>query len=180
MNRFPFARKVIMKNENLHNIKSTGYKIPDNYFESLEDAVFSKLAEENIYSRVHASGFKVPESYFELLDAKIINAVVEKDTTKIISLFSWKKVAYISGIAASLILAFNLFFTNPNQLTFDDLETASIENYLMNEDLSAYDIAPYLGANEMSSEDFVENTLNESDLEDYLLQNSDVEHLITD
>lgn len=169
-----------MENENLHNIKSTGYKTPDNYFEALEDTIFSKLAEENISSIVHSTGFKVPGSYFESLDSKILNAVEEKDTTKVISLFSWKKIAYISGIAASLILAFNLFFTNSNQLTFDDLETASIENYLMNEDLNTYDIAPYLGTNEMNSEDFVENTLNASDIEDYLLQNSDVEHLITD
>ncbi len=169
-----------MKNENLHNIKSTGYKTPDHYFESLEDAIFSKLAEESISSRVHSSGFKVPESYFESLDAKILNAVDENHKIQVISLLSWKKVAYISGIAASLILAFNLFFMNSNQLAIEDLETASIENYLMNEDLNAYDIAPYLGANELNSEDFVENTLNASELEDYLLENSNVEYLITD
>ncbi|MEZ4802458.1 MAG: hypothetical protein R2797_06765 [Gelidibacter sp.] len=169
-----------MKSKNLHTIKSTGYKTPDDYFEALEDAVFSKLNEERIASKVGSHGFKVPDNYFETLGSEILTVLNEKKSTKIISMFSWKTVASVSGIAASFILAFNLLYSNQNGLTFDDLETASIENYLMNEDMNAYDIAPYFNAEEMNSEDFVENTINASDIEDYLLQNSDVEHLITD
>jgi hypothetical protein len=167
-----------MKDHKLHNIKSTGFKTPDNYFETLDDAVFSKLAEENLSAQTNSSGFKVPENYFESIDSKILSTLDKKEDSKVISLFSWKKVAYISGVAASLILAFNLVFNNTNELTFDTLETASIENYLLNEDLSAYEIAPYLGMTELNSDNFIDNTMNASDIEDYLLQNSDIEQLI--
>jgi len=169
-----------MKNEKLHNITSTGFKIPEAYFESLEDAIFSKLAEDNISAKIDSSGFKVPNGYFETFDDKVLSSITETETVKVISLFSWKKATYISGIAASLVLAFNLLFTNSNDLTFDNLETASIEIYLINEDMDAYDIAPYLDGAELSSDDFVEKTINASDIEEYLLQNSDVENLIID
>jgi hypothetical protein len=169
-----------MKDKKLHNIKSTGFKTPDNYFETLDDAVFSKLAEENLSAQIDSSGFKVPKNYFETIDSKILSTLDKKEDSKVISLFSWKKVAYISGVAASLILAFNLVFNNTNELTFDTLETASIENYLLNEDLSAYEIAPYLGMTELNSDNFIDNTMNASDIEDYLLQNSDIEQLIID
>ena len=169
-----------MKNENLHSINSTGFKTPEDYFDSLEDAVFSKMKEQDIHSKVGLSGFKVPSDYFESFDAKVLSSMSDHKEVKVIPLFKWKKIAYISGIAASVILVFNLFFTNSNQLTFDDLETASIENYLINEDLNSYEIAPYLGTADLNSDNFVENTLNVSDIEDYLLQNSNMEYLISD
>ncbi len=169
-----------MKNNKLHNIKSTGFKTPDNYFESLEDAIYSKLAEDTLSSKINSNGFEVPEDYFETFDDKVLSAVNENDSTKVIPPFSWKKISYISGIAASLVLIFNILFTDTDELTFDDLETASIENYLLNEDLNAYEIAPYLGASELDSNDFVDTNIKSSDIEDYLIQNSDVEQLITD
>lgn len=169
-----------MKSDKLHNIKSTGFKIPETYFETIEDAIFAKLAEETLCAKIDSSGFKVPNDYFETLDAKVLTAVSETNPVKVVSLFRLKKAAYISGIAASIILAINIFSTNSNNLKFNELETASIENYLLNENLDAYDIAPYFNYSELSSDDFVENTLKASDIEDYLLQNSDVENLITD
>lgn len=169
-----------MKNKSLNNIQSTGFKTPPNYFESLDNTIFSKLDADNHLGDISASGFKVPDTYFESFDDTILNALKIEDDAKVIPLYSWKKVAYISGIAASIVLAFNLLFNQSNTVTFDNLETASIEDYLIGEDLSAYDIAPYLNPLDMNSDNFVENTINDLTLEDYLLQNSDVEHLITD
>lgn len=169
-----------MKNNKIHNIKSTGFKTPDNYFESLEETIFSKLAEEKQSVKINSTGFKVPDNYFKTFDDKVLNAIDRDDSAKVVSLFNWKKVIYISGIAASLVLAFNLLFNHSDEFTFDDIETASIENYLIDEDLSAYEIAPYLGDSELDSDDFIDNNMNAADLEDYLIQNSDVEQLITD
>lgn len=169
-----------MNNKNLNNIKSAGFKTPANYFESLDDAIFSKLEANNELGDNIASGFSVPNNYFETFDAKVLNALTKDNNPKVIPLFSIKKVAYISGIAASLVLAFALLFNKSNDVSFENLETASIEGYLMEEDITAYEIAPYLNAYEMNSDSFVENTINEATIEDYLLQNSDVEHLITD
>ncbi len=167
-----------MKNKNLHNIKSTGFKIPENYFEKIEDDIFLRLAEEKLSANIGSGGFMVPKDYFETLDAKILMGIQEKERSKVIALFDWKKIAYLSGMAASLILAFSLLFTNSNNLGFDDLETASIENYLLNENFNAYEIVPLLGVTELNSYDFMDKSMNASDIEDYLLQNSDVEQLI--
>ncbi len=171
----------IMENKNLHTITKTGFKIPVTYFDALEDAVFSKLKEDAICAKVNSSGFKVPENYFESLDVKVLSSVNNNHgKSKIISLFNWKKVAYVTGIAASIILAISLFFTNSNNFTIEDIDTASIESYLMNEELNSYDITPYLDTANINSDNFVENTLKASDIENYLLQNSDVENLISD
>lgn len=169
-----------MKDKNLNHIKSSGFKVPDQYFQSLDDVILSNVSEDNISGKFSSSGFEVPEGYFESLDSKILSSIEDKDHSKVISIFSWKKAAYISGIAASLIIAFNLFFNNSINVSFDTLETASIQNYLINEDLNAYDLAPYLSTNELESDSFVDNKMNTSDIEEYLLQNSDVEHLILD
>lgn len=157
-----------------------GFKTPDHYFGSLDAAIFSRMEEANLSSKIDCSGFKVPDGYFENLDGKIFGSIEKEETSKIASLFSWKKAAYLTGIAASVILIFNILSNTSDELTFEDLETASIESYLMNEDLNAYDIAPYLGSNEINPDDFVKTTIKTSDIEDYLLQNSDVESLITD
>ncbi len=169
-----------MKSKKLNNIKSSGYKTPDHYFESLEDTIFSRLAENRLSTKIKSSGFNAPDDYFESLDAKVLNALDRKDESKVILLFNWKKAAYISGFAASLIIAINLLLDNSADFTFDDLETASIQNYLLDEDLNAYDMVPYLGNTTLDTGDFIENRMNESEIEDYLFQNSDIEQLITD
>lgn len=169
-----------MKNKNLYNIQSAGFKTPESYFESVDNAILSKLEISKNLEDVHTNGFNVPDNYFETFDAKVLDSLTKDDSTTVISFFSRKNVVYISGIAASLVLAFTLLFSNSNDLTFENLETASIEGYLIDEDLTAYDIAPYLNAYDMNSDSFVETTINDATIEDYLLQNSDVEHLITD
>ena len=167
-----------MKNKSLHNIKSPGYQMPDGYLESLESEIFSKLSEDTIASNVQTTGFKVPTDYFETVEGRILRET-EKES-KTIPLYNWKKVAYVSGIAASIILAINLFVNNSTELTMTDIDTASIENYLMDENINAYDIAPYFNSMDLTSEDFVETKVNTSDIEAYLLQNSDFENLISD
>lgn len=169
-----------MKNKQLHNIKSTGFKTPDNYFESFDESLFLKLSENELTSNIDSSGFKVPDNYFETFDDKVKKAIDKNEAKNVFSLVNWKRLGYISGIAASIVLVFNLLLAKTNDLTFDDLETASIENYLINEELNAYEIAPYLGSSELDSDDFIDNNMKASDIEAYLLQNSDVEHLITD
>ena len=169
-----------MKGHNLHNVKSTGYKVPEGYFESLDNVIFSKISEDTVQSKVTNTGFEVPHGYFDSLEQAILESVKEDQDTNVISLINWKKIVYISGIAACVLIVFNLLFSNSNDLTFSDIDTASIENYLENEDVNAYDIAPYLNTSEINSADFVENSINASEIEDYLLQNSDVEYLISD
>lgn len=60
-----------MKKNKLHHIKSTkqGYKLPEGYFDSVEDAVFSKLSSASFPEK---EGFSTPTSYFDKIEDKIV------------------------------------------------------------------------------------------------------------
>ena len=167
-----------MKNNNLHNIKSSGFKTPDNYFESFDNTLFGNLKNADNLNTIKHSGFKVPNDYFKTIDDKILNGIEHKKETKVITLLSWRKIAYTTAVAASLMLMFNLFFNTPEKLTFESLETASIENYLAIEGLTSYELATLLTDEELNSEVFINTDISEEVLKDYLLNNANIEDLL--
>mgnify|MGYP000168009999 CR=1 FL=1 len=144
-----------MKKIDLHKIKSSGHKTPDKYFESFDDRLLSKLKEDNKLDAIKSTGFKVPNNYFETVNDKILNTINNNEETKVIPLFSWRKAAYVSAVAASLILMFNVFFNTPDEVTYESLEIASIENYLVEEDYTSYEFASLLTDDELNSEAFL-------------------------
>jgi hypothetical protein len=165
-----------MNKNNLHHIKSTGFKTPQNYFESFDDQIFNVLKKENQLEAIKTSGFKVPTDYFETFDDELISHIT--NDTKIVPLFSWKKVAYLSGIAAALVVMFSLLFNNTND--WNKIETASIENYLTEEDFSNYEIASLLTDEELTADNFTDSGFSETSLENYLLENTTIEDLLID
>ncbi len=167
-----------MKNNKLHNIKASGYKTPEHYFESFDDRLLDKLKENNTLNAIESTGFKVPGDYFETVNNKILSNLDNKDETKVVALFSWKKMGYASAVAASLILLFNVIFNTPEKVTYESLETASIENYLVEEDFTSYEFASLLTEEELNSEAFINTTISEESLEDYLLENANIEDLL--
>ncbi len=169
-----------MKNDTLHTLKTSGFKIPNAYFEDVDHAILSKVIELEIADKVDSSGFEVPADYFDALDENVLKTINENKAIKVVPLVTWRKITVVSAIAASIVLALNIFFERTTSFTFENLETASIETYLMNEDLTAYDMAPYLEASDINSENFIDMNIKASVLEDYLLENSDLEHLIED
>ncbi len=49
--------------------KQSGFSVPSNYFESLETQVFLKLGEKSL---TNERGFKVPEGYFDAVESKVL------------------------------------------------------------------------------------------------------------
>lgn len=169
-----------MKNKDLHNIKSTGFKAPDDYFSSFDEKVFSKLDSESTLNTIKKTGFKVPENYFESLQAETLLKHAERKETKVIPLFSKRNLIYISGVAAAILLLFNLsvFDKNPS---FDNLETNVVENYLMEEYFSTNDdIAALFTEDEIEQHVSIDHDFSESNIEEYLLNNADIESLLLD
>ena len=164
-----------MKNKKLHSIKSTGFKTPDNYFESFDAKLKERLAEKELIKEIDASGFKVPDNYFNTLDDNILSQLEEDKP--VIALKSRRTFYYIAGIAASLVLMFNVFFTSET-ISINDIETASIEDYLEDGDFTSYDLAALLTEDELNENNFIENQIPESTIEDYLLDNVTIEDLI--
>lgn len=161
-----------MNKGKLHKIKDSGFKTPKRYFDSLEDSIMGHIT---LNENVKDTGFEVPDSYFETLDDKILDRAGQEP--KVISLFTRRNLLFATGIAAALVLMFNLIGNN-NDFTFDDLEMTSIENYLYTEDIDTYEIASLFTEEELITDNFSENEISGEILEDYLLENAIIEDLI--
>ena len=164
-----------MKNEKLHNIKSNGFKTPENYFDSIEDKFFERLKFEENIEGVNDSGFTAPEDYFDTLEDKILSKLEDKPVVK---LNSRKNFYYIAGIAASLLLLFAIFLNNND--TTQELSAEMVETYFENSDLDSYELAELLVNADILEEDFtiVETEYKEENLESYLLENTDIETIL--
>jgi hypothetical protein len=161
-----------MNKNKLHNIKDSGFKAPENYFDGLEDSIMDQI---KLHEKIEDTGFKSPDNYFDLLEDKIIDRV--KHEPKVISLFNKRNLLYATSIAAALVIMFSIFI-NKSELTFADLETASIENYLNEEEIDSYEMASLLTEEELSADIFIDSDLTSESLEEYLLQNATIEDLI--
>ena len=163
-----------MKNDKLHNIKTTGFKVPDDYFDSIEDAVFNKI--NSPLADVKASGFKVPDNYFTEVDKKVFNKISQGET-KVVSIFNKQVLLYVSGVAAAVVLMFSIFINKTEELPLD---SEMVETYLVEQDLSSYELASLLEEADFLDEDFtiIEEQINVTDLESYLLDNVNIEDII--
>jgi len=170
------TRKVKMKKDKLHNVKSTGFKTPDNYFDSLEDKLFERISNQDFIEDIETTGYTVPNDYFKSIEDKVLNKLDTKNTP-VVSLFTRKSFYYIAGIAASLLLLFAIF-TNTNKT--EELSLEIVESYLENRDLDSYEIAQLLSDTDLLEDDFtiIETPYNEDNLEYYLLENTDIETIL--
>jgi hypothetical protein len=147
-----------MKNENLHNIKNSGFKVPQDYFEGLEDSI---LNEAKLKSIVSDTGFKTPDGYFDNFEVTI-----EKET-KVISIFSKKNMLFVSSIAAAIVLFFSLNIFDNSPLTFNDLDTTTVDNYILDE-TEIGELTPLFLNNELSETEFIDYSLSDEALDGYL------------
>lgn len=166
-----------MKHKDLHNIKSSGFETPDNYFDTFDDRLFDRLQEDKTIEGVDQSGFTVPETYFDKVESQILEKLNPPKQTPIYTLNSRRSFYYIAGVAASLVLLFTIFI---NDSSNDDISADMVESYLETRDLDSYELAELLNEAELLEEDFsvIETSYNEEYLESYLLDNADIESII--
>jgi len=132
--------------------KETGLKLPDNYFENFENKLLLQLETENK---------EVPDNYFENIEDRVF-AKIENEN-KQANFF--KKYWVISAIAASLVLLISVY--NPFKEK-SNLDLAEIEAYIEdgNIELNSYELADLY---ELEIEDLqIENQINTEELEEYL------------
>lgn len=166
-----------MNKNKLHIIKNTGFKVPKDYFASLEDSIISEL---KLKAFTTESGFKTPNNYFESLEDKIVNTVVTQHTeVKVIKLITWRKASYVAAVAASVVLIFNVFFNNTKNVTIDSIETASLENYFINEDIGSAEFASLFTKEDLSDVRLITDGYSSENLENFVFDNLDIEDIIT-
>ena len=166
-----------MRNKKLHNIESAGFKTPQGYFESLDETIFSKLNTKSQLDSIKKTGFKVPDHYFETFSDAITKRNFEEKEPKVIQLFNKRHLVYISSIAAAILLLFNLsiFDSTP---TFDNLDNETVENYIFDENISTYEFAALFSDEQIIEENIIQHNFNEDNIEEYLLDNADIEALM--
>ncbi len=171
------TRKVNMKKDKLHNIKSTGFKTPDHYFDNFEARLKNRLSSEDKIESIETTGFNVPDNYFDTFEENILQKLSEEDGKPVVQLFNRKKIYYITGIAASLILLLSLFI---NKGEVSEISVEMVETYLENQDLDSYELAQLLSDADVLEENFTitETNYTEENLESYLLDNVDIETML--
>lgn len=167
-----------MSNNSLHNIKKTGFKVPQDYFNNLDDDLFTIAKLKN---EVNKTGFSAPNNYFNTLEASIFNKISKtQQPSKIISIFSKKNLVYVSSIAAAVILLFSLTLFNNQNTNWNTLDVDTVENYILNEDLTSYDIANLFADEDFNIENFVNHDFEEENIESYLIDHIDLDDFIED
>lgn len=200
-----------MKKENRHSnfklsknsVKATGFKIPMDYFKTIEGEVISKLATEKftkkhnfaiphdyfnsleniVITKLKAESIQknktdeIPSNYFNEIENKIINKLESKKRSKVVSLKTITKIIAPIAIAASLLLLVYLNSTS-KPFTIDSLSTASIENYFENgqNNIDILSIAALYTVDELNKESFDTNITN-AEVENYLSE-EDLEEII--
>ena len=170
-----------MKTDKLKNINSTGFKTPESYFDSFNDKLMNKIEEETPLNQISEHGFKVPSNYFKSVEDSIIQSVSKQKNSKVNNLFTWRTATYVTGVAASILLIISIFNnTVTTNISFGDIETTAIENYISEENYTNIEIASLLTDEELSLDNFTENTFIDASLEDYLLEQPTIEDLLID
>ncbi|MCB4808808.1 hypothetical protein LG651_11145 [Tamlana sp. 62-3] len=164
-----------MSNNSLHNIKKSGFKVPQDYFTNLDDTL---LTVTKLKNEVNKTGFSTPNNYFDTLETSVLNKVSKRKATKVISIFSKKNIVYASSIAAAVILLFSLTLFNKQNISWNTLDVDTVENYILNEDLTSYDMANLFADEDFNIDNFINHDFEEENIESYLIDHIDLDDFI--
>ena len=167
-----------MKQE-LNNIKSTGFKVPKDYFKNLEDQIMDNIKLDEVLQNNESAGYKVPEGYLDTLEDVVLSRATKTNNPKVISLFNKQNLIYISGVAAVILIMFNVFWNSP-ETSIDYIGTELVENYFIDQGIDTYEIAALFTEEELTTinTDIFDQTFNDDSLEYYLLENAIIEDII--
>lgn len=107
----------------------SGFSTPENYFDSVENAVFSKITEQS-FSKKNA--FTAPKDYFENFEDSLFSKIdFPKKEVKVISLKSRLLQIIPAASAASVLLFIGLnYFSFSDTTSFDSISSEELENWL--------------------------------------------------
>tara|TARA_B100000508_G_C11302260_1_gene200460 strand:- start:54 stop:545 length:492 start_codon:yes stop_codon:yes gene_type:complete len=156
---------------------SNGFKTPPNYFESVEDAVFQKILEEELPK---TTGFEVPEEYFSTFEKELFEKIrKEPKKVNVKQLYRQNWFQYSIGIAACLVIGLVFFW---DSTSVESPEATEIATYIQNDglDLDSYDIAQLLSEEQIDELIDENNLFSEESMENYILEHLDDPSLLTE
>lgn len=110
-----------------HN--SSGFSIPNNYLDGIEDDFFLKLKEEQLPK---STSFDVPDTYFDTIETEILNKITNPlKKGKVISFKNkFHKLIPVAVAASLLIFITTQFYNNEKKnISFDELSYIEVENW---------------------------------------------------
>lgn len=155
----------------------TGFKIPEGYFETLEDRVIAKIAETKFPK---SAGFQTPEGYFENFEDGVLQDLLSVTARKkVIKLNPRKYLGYAAAIAASILVAFMIFSPTSNP-SLETIQAAAIDGYIEdgNLNIDLYELTSYMDDADLSDLNFKNQQFSANILKNYLLETIDEETLI--
>ena len=157
--------------------KDTGFSVPQNYFEEIEDSFSTYLFEEKNSKK---TTFEIPNNYFNTVEENILHKVlVNKKTIKVISLKQHilKRVPLIAAATIILFIGLNSFNFGEQALpTFDAITDIEMENWLEHNanNINTEDIVLILSENDLSDINFAFTEIEEINIERYISANDDL------
>lgn len=174
-------------------LKEKGFKAPDGYFDTVEDAIFAQLAEKKFPEKVgftvpptyleevennvlkklseekiqKETGQKIPEAYFESIEDRVFAKLKdEKPEVKVISFRSVLLKRVIPFAAAASLLLFFILNSNRDTISLDNVASTEIEKWIENDliTLDAYEIAEVYSDIELDNQDY----FGDEEIIDYL------------
>lgn len=166
-------------NQDLNNIKTTGFKTPKDYFNTLEDDILTNIKTDAALKGVEHPGFKTPIGYLDSIEDSVFNKLPKKKSTKVVSLINKQHLIYISGIAAAILIMFGIFKTFKGLYDME-MDYEFVESYLLSQNISSSEIASFLTEEELLSInlEIMDEAFNGEGMEDYLFEHVNFEDLI--
>jgi len=145
----------------------SNFNVPENYFSTFEDEVVAKLKAQSFEIE---NNRKVPENYFNTLEDKVIAKINTKP--KLITLNTVTKYFAPLAIAASFLIIF-LLNNNSNNVTFESIASSEIEEFihLGNIDYDAESLTTVFPDVEIDDSNFI-SSLSDNDVLEYLNENN--------
>ena len=169
-------------NTNESDINKPKFQLPDNYFEQFGEELQAQIALEKALGGKVSTGFSTPEAYFENRTwqvTPISNAEVQETgekSSKVVSMFTRKTLWSGLSIAAIAIIVISVLNLTTDPTSFDTLDLADIENYMVNENLAftTDELAVLLSEDAINT--LTENTaiLDDEQLIEYLEESTDM------
>lgn len=124
------------------------------------------------------SGFTTPDGYFDTFSEKVL-AQLPKQESKVISIFSSKKVWYFAA-AAILILMLSIPLFTKYSTQQEEIDTVTLENYIAYQsNISEEEIVNLLEQDDLDKMKLDFN-IDDATIEDALKSNSNLEQYLID
>ena len=155
---------------------NTGFKVPDQYFEGLEDRLLDTIAEDNLPK---SAGFKTPEGYFETFETRLekrLSEEIHTTTPKVMPLYKRKMFLYTASIAAVFACIVSVVtFSSETSIDIQDINTEAIASYIDdgNLDISSQELALFLQEEDMNVLEIASEEISNENITDYLLNTID-------